>query len=93
MLDGTYQAPHLEEHNPQDVLNETIEVRAGLALKAIRQGRDVSVTRAAEMMGKNKRFVYSMESGTTKMRLDFIQTFIKPLGADFTDFAEQMGWL
>tara|TARA_Y100000310_G_C20472596_1_gene710828 strand:- start:519 stop:800 length:282 start_codon:yes stop_codon:yes gene_type:complete len=93
MLDGIYAGVPLAAHTPEIHHGETLEIKAGLALRAIRQGRDVSVKRAAEVMEKDPAFVYRMEQGKTAMKLDQIRSFVKPLGADFTDFAEQMGWL
>jgi len=67
--------------------------RIGQALRYIRESRGLDQGELAKHGHVNKRYISELESGRYEPKFSSIYKYLRAAGADWSDFAEEMGWL
>ena len=67
--------------------------QVGDALRSIRETRGFEQKTIAELVGMNQSWPSKMESGRNEVKMSSIYRYLRAMGADWTDFAEYMGWI
>ena len=74
------------------VSENNLAIQIGQALIYIRESRGLTQTELAKRADMDLSYISRVENGRIEPRFTTVQNYLRYVGADWTNFAEEMGW-
>ena len=75
------------------VASETnLPMQIGQALAHIRESRGLNQTELAKQSSLDQAYISRLETGSAEPKFSTIRQYLRAVGADWSNFAEEMGW-